>query len=304
MTVMTTAAAPAGARLWLLAVRPGTLSLSVIPVFAATALAWAEAGRIDPLAALVAMLSALMIQAGTNLHNDAADFLRGNDGAGRLGPQRVTAQGWASPARVINASRLAFGLAAASGAWLAWLGGWPILALGAASIVAGWAYSGGRRPIACTPLGEAFVVAFFGLGATCGTTWLHLGALTPASAVLGLALGLQAAAVLAVNNIRDVDTDRRAGRRTLAVLLGRPGADRLFAGLVLVPIALLPMLAALVPAGWRVGLAGLVLPEAVRLIRTLSRLPPGPHYNVLLKETARMEMAFAVLIITSLLVLK
>ncbi|MBF0372071.1 MAG: 1,4-dihydroxy-2-naphthoate octaprenyltransferase [Alphaproteobacteria bacterium] len=298
------AAAPAGARLWLLAVRPGTLSLSVVPVLAATALAWAEAGRIDGLAALVAMLSALLIQAGTNLHNDAADCLRGNDGAERLGPLRVTAQGWASAARVVHASKIAFGLAAALGVWLAWVGGWPILALGAASIIAGWAYSGGPNPIAHTPLGEVFVVAFFGLGATCGTTWLHLGALTPASAVLGLALGLQAAAVLAVNNIRDVETDRRAGRRTLAVLLGRPGADRLFAALVLAPLGLLAVLATLVPNGWRLGLAALVLPEALRLIRTLSRLPPGPHHNILLKQTARMEVAFAVLIVAGLVFLK
>jgi len=172
---------PGGLRLWLTAARPRTLPLAASPVLVGTSLAWAEGAPQLWAVALAALLAALLIQVGTNLHNDAADFERGADGADRLGPVRVTAAGWATPRQVRLAALLAFAGAFLLGVWLAFVGGWPIVAVGLASLAAGWAYSGGPRPISHSPFGEIFVLAFFGLVAVGGTHYLQSGALTPAA---------------------------------------------------------------------------------------------------------------------------
>lgn len=286
---------PSGWRLWLLAARPKTLGLAVGPVVAGTALAWAEGAPRAWLPALAALTAALAIQAGTNLHNDAADFERGTDRPDRVGPLRVTAAGWATPSQVHGAAFAAFGLAFLLGIYLVAMGGWPIVAIGLASLAAGWAYSGGPRPISHTPLGELFVLAFFGLAAVGGSHWLQSGAVTALSLLGGTAVGLFAAAVLMVNNYRDVAGDTAAGRRTLAAVLGPAFARRAYAAMLLLPFALPPLLAHGPlgrPGAW---LAWAVLPWCLMLIRRLARLA-GAELNAVLAGTAKAGLGYALLL--------
>jgi 1,4-dihydroxy-2-naphthoate octaprenyltransferase len=286
---------PSGWRLWLLAARPKTLGLAVGPVVAGTALAWAEGAPRAWLPALAALTAALAIQAGTNLHNDAADFERGTDRPDRVGPLRVTAAGWATPGQVHGAAFAAFGLAFLLGIYLVAMGGWPIVAIGLASLAAGWAYSGGPRPISHTPLGELFVLAFFGLAAVGGSHWLQSGAVTAFSLLGGTAVGLFAAAVLMVNNYRDVAGDTAAGRRTLAAVLGPAFARRAYAAMLLLPFALPPLLAHGPlgrPGAW---LAWAVLPWCLMLIRRLARLA-GAELNAVLAGTAKAGLGYALLL--------
>lgn len=280
-------------RAWWLALRPGTLTIAVAPVLVGSSLAWADTGGLDwPVAAAV-LAGALTIQAGTNLVNDAADYLRGVDQPDRIGPKRATAEGWLGAAEVRRAALAAFGLAAAIGLYLVWQGGWPILALGLAAIAAGLGYSVGPKPIAFTGLGEVFVFAFFGLGAVLGSYYLQAGRITGPAVAAAAALGLLAAAVLTVNNYRDMATDLRAGRRTLAHRLGRRGTRGLYALEIALPFALATAL-----AGWQAGawLAVLALPWAAWLYRRFRSVPPGPVFNKLLVQTARLQLAFALLL--------
>lgn len=290
---------PVGWKLWLLAARPRTLPLSAAPVLAALALAWRETAAVQILPGLAALLGAMLIQIGTNLYNDARDGERGGDGPDRLGPRRVTAAGWATAAAVRRAAWLCFGGAAALGLYLVWRGGGPILGLGALSLLCGWAYSGGPRPISHTPYGELFVLAFFGLGAVGGTYWLQTGGLSPACLLLGLLLGLPAAAVLLVNNHRDRVGDGRAGRRTLAIVLGPRRTLGLYALLLSGTFALTPLLAwAAAAAGALAGLTA--LPAALALIQRMRSEPPGPGMNGLLAQTAQFQALLATLIAAGL----
>jgi len=160
---------------WILASRPRTLSLSIMPVIVAGTLAWQVEGYLYWPALLGALLGGVLIHLGTNLHNDATGLRRGGDGPDRFGPPRATASGLLDEAAV-NASALAcFAGAAMIGCYLVWVGGWPIFLLGVAAILSGWAYNGGPLPVAYTPFGELFVLVFFGLGAVCGSYWLCTG---------------------------------------------------------------------------------------------------------------------------------
>ncbi|MGE5477307.1 MAG: 1,4-dihydroxy-2-naphthoate octaprenyltransferase [Bacteroidales bacterium] len=282
---------PSGIRLWLAAIRPRTLLIAVAPVLAAAGLVLGQHHAVHVLPLLATLLGAVLIQAGTNLWNDVGDAVRGGDQPMRQGPPRVTALGWASPGRVRAAALSSYGAAALVGLYLAWVGGWPILALGVASLGAGWAYSGGPRPIAYTALGEVFVLLFFGLGAVGGTVWLQTGTLTPQALLLGVAIGLPACAVLMVNNYRDLEADRLVGRRTLAIRLGPDGAKAAYAGMVLAPFALLMAPAA--PEGGWVALAA--APLAVRLVLDFATTPRGPDFNRILGATARFQLVLAVL---------
>jgi len=291
---------PTGWRVWWTAVRPRTLTLATAPVIAGTALAWAEGAPMLWPVALAALLAALLIQTGTNLHNDAADHERGNDLADRLGPLRVTAAGWATAAQVRTASRIAFGLAFLLGIFLVATGGWPIMVIGLASLAAGIAYSGGRHPISHTAFGELFVWVFFGIIAVAGSYWLQAGTLTPATWIAGAAIGLPAAAVLLVNNFRDVVIDTRSGRRTLAAVLGDRQARQTYTLLMLLPYASLPLLAgAGLEGAW---LALLTLPACMLLARRM-RQTHGPALNVLLAQTAQCALAFAALLALGMLVI-
>ena len=299
-TAATVAKRPTRFRAWMLAIRPLTLSLSIAPVAVGASLAWAETGRTRPFVVAGAALGAALIQIGTNLYNDAADHRRGADGPARLGPPRVTALGLINEADVGRAAILAFALAAAIGVGLIWAGGWPILTLGVVSILCGLAYSGGPRPIAYTPFGEAFVILFFGLAAVGGTYWLAAGAFGLTPVIAGLAVGLFAAAVLMVNNHRDRDEDARVGRYTLAIALGPSATRAAYAAFMLAPFALLAPLSWLAP-GLHVRLALAALPVAAWLVWRFGREPAGPGYNLLLAQTAQTQALFAALLSLSAL---
>lgn len=280
---------PTGWYLWWIAVRPRTLSISATPVLVGTALAVAEGATANGLAMLAALCCAVLIQAGTNLHNDAADFESGNDQPDRVGPRRVTAEGWANAASVRRAATLSSALAFILGIYLVAVGGWPILVAGLASLIAGWAYSGGPRPISHSSLGELFVLLFFGLVAVAGSHWLQLGAWSPDALLAGLVVGLPAAAVLLINNYRDLETDLRGGRRTLASVLGRKHSRLLYVALMLLPFAVLPRLSLHGLQGAWLGF--LALPLSLSLIRRLLRDPSGVELNSLLAGTAQTGFA-------------
>ncbi len=287
---------------WLLAVRPKTLTIAVVPVLVGTTLGWIDGGRLNWGVAGAALLVALLIQAGTNLHNDAADFARGADDPGtRLGPPRATAQGWLRAEQVRRGALACFGLALATGGYLVWSGGWPILVVGLLSILAGLAYTGGPRPIAYTGLGEAFVWVFFGVVAVAGSYYLQTAGLNRDALLAGTIIGMPAAAVLVVNNYRDLDNDRLAGRRTLAVRFGRRASQVEYGLLMLLPFALLLGLGGPGGLGWNALLPYLALPWAVVLVRRFRKEAPGPAFNTLLAGTARFQLAFSLLLCLGLL---
>jgi 1,4-dihydroxy-2-naphthoate octaprenyltransferase len=274
---------------WFLACRPKTLTVSLSPVLLGTALAWHDSARLLWLPFLAALLGACLIQIGTNLFNDAGDFLRGTDQAGRLGPRRASAEGWLRPGAVRRGGWLAFALAFLCGCYLAAHGGWPIVGIGLASLAAGWAYTGGRWPIAYGPFGELFVILFFGMAAVVGSYYLQTLTWSGAALVVGALLGLQAAAVITVNNYRDLEGDAQSGKRTLAVRLGRPATRGLYAFEMLLPYACLPFLA--------VGsiLPFLALPLTLVLVWQFFHTPPSAAFNRLLAMTAGLQLVFALL---------
>ncbi len=282
---------------WLIAVRPKTLSIAVAPVLAGSTLGWVDAGNLAWPVLSVALGAAVLIQVGTNLYNDAADSKRGaDDPAMRLGPARVTASGWLSFTQVRRAAALSFAAAALLGGYLVWVGGWPILVVGLASIAAGLAYTGGPRPIAYSGLGELFVWLFFGLIAVTGSYYLQTGQLSWSAFVAGAMIGMPAAAVLVVNNYRDLENDKRVGKITLAVRLGRHASQVEYAVLMLVPFALLLVFQPLATgSGWLL-LPYLVLPWAFALVRRFRDEVPGPVFNQLLAATARFQLSFGLLL--------
>lgn len=278
---------------WFLACRPKTLSVSLSPVLVGTAVAWHDTGTLLWLPLLAAALGAAFIQIGTNLFNDVGDFLRGTDTPGRLGPKRATAEGWLTAGKVKAGAWLSFGLAFLCGIYLVWHGGWPIVAIGLASLAAGWAYTGGPKPIAYGPLGEVFVFIFFGLVAVGGSYYLQTLNLMPTALLAAALVGIHAAAVITVNNYRDLDGDAKNGKNTAAVRLGRPATRRIYTLEMLAPYALLPLLGSL---GWLAVLPLLSLPLALKLILRFHREAPGPAFNNILAVTAGLQLTFALLL--------
>ena len=266
--------------LWVIAARVKTLGLSLTPVAAGSWLA-AHMGhwRLDVM--LTAMGAAAAIQIGTNLWNDAADAKSGVDGPERLGPPRLTSLGLLDGGQVRRAAAGTFALAALLGLYLAALGGWPIVAIGLVSLALGFFYSMGPRPLSGTALGEVLVIAFFGIVAVAGTVYLHGHPVDPLAIGLGVVTGLPAAAVLLLNNHRDRVSDARAGRRTLAILLGTGASKGLYAMLL--------------GAAWigavifTSGIGPALLPAAalgVMLVVVMARLPVSPALNRLIPGTA------------------
>jgi len=285
--------APNSAGAWLLATRPATLGIAVAPVLVGSALAHLR-GRFAPGPATAALLGAVLILIGTNLANDVFDFEKGADTKERLGPTRVTQAGLLRPQAVRAGMWTAFALATLCGLYLAWTAGGVVIAIGVASILSGIAYTGGPYPLGYNGLGEVFVFAFLGLVAVGGTVFVQTGAVPSLALWCGVPMGALATAVLVVNNVRDVETDRVAGKRTLAVRLGRAGG--------LMEYHLMTLLAYLVPAVlvlqhklsvWAL-LPTLTLPLAVRL-NTAVRHQRGAALNPLLKGTAQLLLLFGVL---------
>ena len=276
------------------AIRPQTLPLSLSPILAGSAVGWVETGAVRPGVLVAAALSAAAIQIGTNLQNDAADCLNGTDQADRLGPVRVTERGWLSARQVLWAAHIAFALAVLCGLYLVALGGWPILTIGLLSVLAGYAYSSGPYPISRGPLGELFVVLFFGVIGVGGVAYLHSGQVSVHALLIGMIIGLPAAGVLLLNNIRDRRSDTLAGRRTLAILLGQRSAQWLFGGLLVGVAAGLSLVAMLGPpwCGAALGLAG--LPMGIGIWRALASADGAEKYNVCLGRTAILQLILTV----------
>ncbi len=286
-------------RIWLMAARPRTLPAAIAPVLVGTALAGSE-GRFRPLAFAAALIGSVFIQIGTNLSNDYSDARRGADTEERLGPVRVTAGGLVPPRKVLVATWLAFGIAVVAGIYLIAIAGWQLLVVGLASIAAGVLYTGGPRPYGYEGLGEIFVFGFFGIVAVVGSYYVQVERLRGLAFALAVPVGLLAAGILMVNNIRDVDTDRRAGKLTLAVRLGRSPARRLFAATVYVPYLWTTVVAILsgMPA---LLLVWLCFPLAPRLVRTVATRTDGPALNGALGQAGRLLAAFSVLASVGLL---
>jgi 1,4-dihydroxy-2-naphthoate octaprenyltransferase len=263
------------------------------PVAVGSALA-ARDGAFQPLVALAALAGALLIQVGTNLANDHEDFRRGADTAERLGPPRVTQQGWLPPRAVLRGALACFGAAFLVGLYLVWVAGWPILVVGVTSILAGYAYTGGPFPLAYHGLGDVFVLVFFGLVAVGGTYFVQAGTLKPEVLLAAVPVGLLGVALLAVNNTRDQRTDEAAGKRTLVVRLGRRFGQLEY-------LACLALSAAVPGALWALGyaspwalLAWLALPLGIPPAR-LVLSETGPALNRALAGTARLQLAFGLL---------
>ena len=287
-------------KLWAVAARPRTLPAAVAPVLVGTSLAASEE-VFKPLRFAAALVGSIFIQIGTNLANDYSDARRGADTEDRLGPVRVTAGGLMPPRRVLVGTWVAFGIAVAAGGYLAAVAGWELLVVGVLSIAAGVLYTGGPRPYGYEGLGELFVFVFFGLVAVGGSYFVQTEDLRWEAVALGVPVGLLAAAILVVNNVRDIETDRRAGKRTLAVRLGRDRAVRVYTVMLGLAFAAVPFIAIVGDIDDWILIALLATPLVVPLRRTLASRRDGPALNQLLADTGRLLAVFSLLLSIGLL---
>lgn len=294
-------AAPSRGRAWLLASRPATLPAAVGPVLVGLGIAVGH-GTLRPLAAAATLAVAVLLQVAANLANDLFDFLAGADTADRLGPPRAAALGLLSARELAAGTALVLALAAVLGLYLVSVGGPGILVLGVLAIASALAYTGGPLPYGYLGLGELFVFAFFGLAGVAGTAYLQLGTVEPVALAASIPSGALVTAILVANNLRDIATDRRAGKRTLAVRFGERATVAEYELLLVVPF-LVPVV--LVMAGWAALAALLPLasaPLALPLLRTVRAGGDPRRLNGVLRGTARMSLVFAALFAVSLAV--
>ncbi len=281
------------ASVWIQAARLRTLPAAVVPVVVGTTVARA-AGGIAWGPALAALAGSLAIQIGTNFANDVFDAEKGADGPDRLGPTRAVATGLISAAAMKRAMIIAFAIATGFGVYLASVGGWPVVAIGLASIASGIAYTGGPWPLGYHGLGDLFVMIFFGFVAVCGTAYVQLATVPCLAVWAAIPVGALATAIIVVNNLRDRLQDVRVGKRTLAVRLGRGGAIAEYAILLgasyVVAIGL-----ATAYRHWWLLLPLASLPLAIVRLRALVRAVTGPEFNDCLAATGKLLLAYGVL---------
>jgi 1,4-dihydroxy-2-naphthoate octaprenyltransferase len=287
-------------RIWVMAARVRTLPAAVAPVLVGTSLALGD-GHFRPLAFVAALLGAVLIQVGTNLSNDYSDARRGADTEDRLGPVRVTAGGLVPPRQVLIATYVSFGLAVACGAYLVAVAGPELIAVGGASILAGVLYTGGPRPYGYEGLGEVFVFLFFGVVAVAGSYFVQMQTLPWQAFACAVPVGLLASAILVVNNVRDLETDRRAGKRTLAVRLGRARTRSLYTAMVVGAFVTAPL-------PWAFGsmtawllLCWAAVPLAVGLVKVVRTRTDGPALNGALAKTGALQLVFCLLFAAGIL---
>ena len=278
---------------WWLAIRPRTLPASAAGVVMGSAVAWHD-GRFRLEAFLVCLAAAALLQIGSNLANDVFDFERGTDTPERLGPTRVTQAGLLTPGQVKRGMAVVFGLAVVLGCFLVRLGGWPIVVVGVASILAAVAYTGGPYPLGYHGLGEPFVFVFFGLASVAGTHYVQAGSVSAAAWWMALPPGLIITAILVVNNLRDIDEDRRGRKRTLAVRMGESATKLEYVALVIVAYLLMPLAAALRLVPWWTLLTWLSLPLTFRAARVVVARR-GRALNGALADTGQAALAFSLL---------
>jgi 1,4-dihydroxy-2-naphthoate octaprenyltransferase len=285
---------------WILATRPKTLPAAVAPVCVGSAMAFADQ-RFAFLPAVAALAVALLLQIGVNLANDYFDYVKGIDTRERLGPARVSQSGLIPSATVRGAMISILLLALIPGLYLAFIGGWAVIIIGIASIIAALAYSGGPFPLASHGLGDLFVFIFFGLVAVCGTYYVQALRLTPLAVMMGCIVGLMISAILVVNNLRDIHTDRRAGKRTLAVILGKR-ASKIEYTLLHACAYVLPIIIWLLNfAGAWILLPVLTIPLAVALGRGVWKSSGGTELNLTLAKTAALALVFSLLLSVGLI---
>lgn len=280
---------------WLFAFRPKTLTAAVVPIFVGTSLVAAMGYPLKWWISACALLASLFIQIGTNLINDAMDFKKGADTHERIGPSRITQQGHANFKTVYSLGLLFFALALALGIPLVVAGGWPIVGIGILSLICGYAYTGGPFPLAYRGLGDLFVILFFGIIAVSGLTYLQTSEWHTEALLAGLQVGCLATVLIAINNFRDVEGDRKANKRTLAVRFGPTFVRAEIAALILVTFAINFY-------WWFEGfkiaavLSSLALPIGVLVIRNVFTHNPSPIYNKFLAQSALLHIAFGVLL--------
>ncbi len=280
---------------WMLAIRPKTLPAAVSPVVVGTALAASE-GTLAPLPAAAALIGALLIQVGANLANDCFDYVKGADIPERRGPVRVAQSGLIALPRLRLGIAITFALTVVIGAYLVSVGGWPLVGLGLASLLSALLYTGGPYPIGYHGLGDLFVFVFFGLAGVCGTYYVQALSIKPLIVAASIPVGTLTVAILVINNLRDIETDRQTGKRTLAVVIG-PDKTRLEYVLLLVAAYLVPTLIWLFGAssGW-ILLPWLSLPLAVHLVHSVYVPNEGSALNKALAATARLDLVFCILL--------
>ncbi len=287
------------ARVWWSAVRPATLAASVAPVLGGTAIAIHD-GSIRPFAGVAALLVAIGMQLGVNFANDYSDHRRGAD-AIRVGPVRAASSGIVKPETVRWAAVLAFGFAALVGVLLSLATDWRLLIAGGACLLAGWLYTGGPRPYGYLGLGELFVFVFFGLVATCGTVYVEELRVTPLAVWFGSSFGFLASAILVLNNLRDIDTDLAAGKRTLATRIGRMATRYLLLVLVCAAFTVPIVVFLSHMTGWTVMLVHFAIPIAAAPVRAAFANTAAPALVSALKGMASAELAFALLLALGLI---
>lgn len=292
MAVATATLTPA--RVWWSAVRPATLAASVAPVLTGTAIAIHEGG-LRWAAGVAALIVAIAMQLGVNFANDYSDFKRGADGKARSGPLRAASSGIVRPEQVRFAAIAAFGLAGVVGLVLSLAVDRRLLFVGAACVLAGWLYTGGPRPYGYAGLGELFVFVFFGLVATAGTVYVEIGRVPVLAVLAGCGMGFLASAILVLNNLRDIDTDAAAGKRTLATRIGRERTRVMLLVLVCaafaVPIAL--FMFRVVPVTVMLVLFAILI--AAVPVRTAFATSSPPSLVEALKRMAAAQLAYALL---------
>jgi 1,4-dihydroxy-2-naphthoate polyprenyltransferase len=278
--------------IWIAAARPRTLPAAIVPVAVGTACV-AAVGEVAWGPALAALGGALAIQIGTNFANDVFDAERGADGPDRIGPVRAVAAGLVPARAMKQAMIVAFAVAALLGVYLLGVAGWPVAAIGIAAIASGIAYTGGPYPLGYHGLGDVFVLVFFGLVAVCGTAFVQLGSVPGLAVWAALPVGALATAILVVNNLRDRATDARAGKRTLAVRLGRRAALVEYAALL--AIAFVVPLALVLSGRLWAALPLVTAPLALVRLRALAAATAGPDFNRCLAATAQLMLVHGVL---------
>jgi 1,4-dihydroxy-2-naphthoate octaprenyltransferase len=277
----------------MLAIRPRTLPAAAAGVITGSALAWHD-GFFRLGAALACLLAALLLQIGSNLANDVFDYERGTDTPQRLGPERVTQAGLLRPSQVKVGMAVVFALAALVGLYLAWLGGWPIIVLGIAAILSAIAYTGGPFPLAYYGLGDLFVFLFFGLASAAGTYYVQAGFVSSAAWWMSVPPGLIITAILVVNNLRDLENDRKAGKQTLAVILGERGTKAQYLICIIAAYLVLPLAASFGVVPWLSLLAWASLPFAIRATRVVL-MQRGRPLNAALAGTGQTALVFSIL---------
>lgn len=284
---------------WLLAIRPRTLPAAAAGVMMGGALAWQDGFlRIDAL--LVCLFAALLLQIGSNLANDVFDYERGTDTPERLGPTRVTQAGLLTPSQVKTGMAVIFGLAAMLGLYLAYLGGLPIILIGIAAIISAIAYTGGPFPLGYYGLGDIFVFIFFGLASVAGTYYVQAGFVSPAAWWMTIPPGMIITAILVINNLRDLENDRKAGKHTLAVIFGERATKIQYMVCLALAYLIMPVAAGVGVIPWMSLLTWASLPIAYQAAQvTLTQ--KGRPLNAALASTGQTALLFSLLFWAGLL---